>query len=41
MAEKLGITERAVKKQIAALREKGILIRSGNNRSGHSEITLK
>jgi len=38
IAEKLGITERAVKKQIAALREKGILIRIGNNRSGHWEI---
>lgn len=41
MAEKLGITERAVKKQIATFREKGILIRIGNNRSGHWEITLK
>ena len=41
MAEKLGITERSIKKQIAAFREKGILSRIGNNRSGHWEITIK
>jgi len=38
LSEKMGITDRAVKKQIAALKEKGILIRIGNNRSGHWEI---
>ncbi len=38
LSEKLDITERAVKKQIAVLKEKGILIRVGNNRSGHWEI---
>lgn len=38
LSEKMGITERAVKKQIAALKEKGTLVRIGNNRSGHWEI---
>lgn len=35
MAEKLGITLDAVKKQIVNLREKGIVARKGSDKNGH------
>lgn len=38
MAEKLGITSRAVKKSIKELNEKGILQQVGSARSGHWEV---
>ena len=38
MAEKLGITSRAVKKSIKELNEKGILQRVGSARSGYWEV---
>lgn len=38
MAEKLGITTRAVEKQLANLRKKGVIIRVGPNKGGHWEV---
>lgn len=38
MAEKLGITTRAVEKQLANLRKKGIITRIGPNKGGHWEV---
>lgn len=38
MAEKLGITTRAVEKQLANLRKKGIITRVGPNKGGHWEV---
>lgn len=38
MAEKLGVTTRAVEKQLANLRKKGIITRVGPNKGGHWEV---
>ncbi len=38
LAEKIGISDRAVKKQISKLKEKGIIKRVGANKGGHWEI---
>lgn len=38
MAEKLGVTTRAVEKQLANLRKKGIITRIGPNKGGHWEV---
>ena len=41
MAEELGVTSRAVKKNIKELNERGILRRVGSARSGYWEIKGK
>ncbi len=41
MAGRIGITSRAVEKQIAKLRSMGILVREGSDKSGYWRIVVK
>jgi len=41
LAEEIGISERAIKKHIAALKKKDIIRRIGSDRGGHWEINKK
>jgi len=40
MAQKIGITERAVEKQLARLKEKDIIDRIGPDKGGHWKINM-
>lgn len=40
ISEKIGISSRAVEKQLAKLKEKGIIERVGPDKGGHWEIKL-
>ena len=39
LAEKLGITVRSIERNIARLKEKGLLERVGSDRTGYWEVT--